>query len=471
MPLSAERLMSLLDDPGIDFDLTVPVVVIGGGACGLVAALSAHDQNAEVVVLERDPTPRGSTALSSGMITACGTELQKAAGITDDTPELFARDIQAKADGKADPDLLAAICAGSGLTIDWLVSAHDLDLVLVDGAPYPGHSRQRTHAPPTNSGSDLMAGLLRAVDKAGIDVITNATVDNLIVEGEHVRGVQIIRPDDSTERLGCGALILASSGFGGNPGMVADYLPDMAGSFYFGHVGNKGDAVRWGQALGAACKNMGSFQGHGSVATPHASTVSWALLNGGGILVNGMGKRFCDESLGASELAATVCQQGKNVWSIIDRRLHDGALRFPDFAALKQLGAIKSGATATDLAHACSLPVEAFEKTLADLQKSPALAAPYYAIRVTGALLQTQGGLAIDKKARTLRPDGVALPNLFAGGGAAQGISGTDGTGYLSCNGLLSAVTLGRIAGFEAAKQASGLPTPASATCNRTYRT
>ncbi len=341
MPLSAERFMSLVDGPDIDFDVTFPVVVIGGGACGLVAALSARDQGAEVIVLERDPLPRGSTALSSGMITACGTNLQTAAGITDDTPELFAQDIQAKAGGKVNSDLLAAICSGSGPTIDWLVSAHNLNLVLVDGAPYPGHSRQRTHAPPTNSGSDLMADLLRAVDEANIDVITNATVNKLVVDGERVRGVQIKRPDDSTERLGCGTLVLATSGFGGNSDMVANYLPDMAGSIYFGHEGNKGDAVQWGQAMGAACEDMGSFQGHGSVATPHAITVSWAMLNGGGILVNGMGDRFCDESLGASELAATVCQQGEDVWSVIDGRLHDGALRFPDFEALKQLGAIK----------------------------------------------------------------------------------------------------------------------------------
>ncbi|MBT3789139.1 MAG: FAD-dependent oxidoreductase [Alphaproteobacteria bacterium] len=450
--------MSVIDDPGSAFDLTVPVVVIGGGACGLVAALSAHDNGAEVIVLERDPVPKGSTALSSGMITACGTALQKAADIDDDTAELFARDIQSKAGGKADPHLLAAICAGSGPAIDWLIECHNMDLVLVDGPPYPGHSRQRTHAPPTNSGADLMADLLRAVDAAHIDVICNATVKELIVDGDKVSGVVITRPDGSSERLGCQTLVLASSGFGGNADMVKSWLPDMAGSIYFGHEGNQGEAVLWGQALGAACEDMGAFQGHGSVATPHAITVSWALLNNGGILVNQNGIRFCDESLGASELAATVCQQDGNVWSVIDQSLYDGALRFADFKNLQNLGAIKSGMTAAELAQACRLPAPALEQTLATLKKSPALTAPYHAIKVTGALLQTQGGLAIDSDARVKRPDGSTLPNLFAGGGAARGISGTDGSGYLSCNGLLSAVTLGRIAGREAAIQATALP-------------
>jgi fumarate reductase flavoprotein subunit len=447
--------MSLLDGDGITLDLTVPVVIVGGGACGLVAALSARDAGARVVVLERDRLPQGSTALSSGMITACGTALQRAVGILDDTADLFAADIQAKTNGRAPAELLQTVCETSGQVIDWLVAAHAMDLVLVEGAPYPGHSRQRTHAPPRNSGVDLMADLLRAAEAAGVEVMTNATVSDLIVTDDRITGVQVRRPDNSLQQIGCQALVLASSGFGGNPHLIRQHLPQMAGAIYFGHEGNKGDAVLWGQALGANCHDMGSFQGHGSVATPHVITVSWALLNQGGILINRDGKRFADESAGASELATTVCgQPGGSVWAVVDQRLHDGALRFPDYRTLHDLGAIRSGGTAADLARACDLPVDAVLETLAAVTDKPVLQAPYYAIQVTGALLQTQGGLAVNNKAGVIRPDGSALPGLFAGGGAAQGLSGPDGTGYLSCNGLLSAVTLGYIAGREAAAHA-----------------
>jgi fumarate reductase flavoprotein subunit len=79
------------------------------------------------------------------------------------------------------------------------------------------------------------------------------------------------------------------------------------------------------------------------------------------------------------------------------------------------------------------------------------LAPPFRAVRVTGALFHTQGGLVIDTAARVLRPDGRPLPNLFAGGGAARGLSGPSRWGYLSGNGLLSATVLGRIAGQSAA--------------------
>ena len=77
-------------------------------------------------------------------------------------------------------------------------------------------------------------------------------------------------------------------------------------------------------------------------------------------------------------------------------------------------------------------------------------------VKVTGALFHTQGGLAIDTAARVLRADGTALPNLFAGGGAAVGVSGTGVEGYLSGNGLLTAFTLGRIAGQSAAELVKG---------------
>jgi fumarate reductase flavoprotein subunit len=70
---------------------------------------------------------------------------------------------------------------------------------------------------------------------------------------------------------------------------------------------------------------------------------------------------------------------------------------------------------------------------------------------VTGALFHTQGGPMIDETARVVDREGRAFPNLFAGGGAACGVSGPDVAGYLSGNGLLTAIAFGFVAGHEAA--------------------
>ena len=82
-------------------------------------------------------------------------------------------------------------------------------------------------------------------------------------------------------------------------------------------------------------------------------------------------------------------------------------------------------------------------------------APPFHAVKVTGALFHTQGGLAIDASARVKRQDGTTFPNLFAAGGAAAGVSGDTAAGYLSGNGLLTATVLGRLAGRAAAIQLS----------------
>lgn len=71
-------------------------------------------------------------------------------------------------------------------------------------------------------------------------------------------------------------------------------------------------------------------------------------------------------------------------------------------------------------------------------------------MKVTGALFHTQGGLVIDDAACVLSAEGTPFPNLFAGGGAACGVSGPDVSGYLSGNGLLTAIAFGFLAGRTA---------------------
>ena len=256
---------------------------------------------------------------------------------------------------------------------------------------------------------------------------------------------------------------------GGNPDLVAQHIPAMSDAIYFGHKGNQGDAVLWGEALGAATRHMTGYQGHGSVAHPHGILISWALMMEGGFQVNSDAKRFSNEHLGYSEQAVNVLRQPDlAAWNIFDERLEAVIAEFDDYIRAADAGAILTADTIEALAKLTGLPPPALRRTAGDVEAyvagaavcpfgrnfsdKPGLAAPYKAVRVTGALFHTQGGLAIDTNARVVRNDGTALPNLFAGGGAACGISGPEPWGYLSGNGLLTATTLGRIAGLSAAK-------------------
>jgi len=454
--------------PAGGFAAIAPVVVVGAGAAGFCAALAAQEAGAEVVVLERDSVPRGSTALSAGLIPAAGTRFQNAFGI-EDGPDLFAADIQRKAHGEADVTVVDVVTREAGATVEWLADRYGFPFSLVHDFNYPGHSVRRMHGLSSRSGAELIDRLRHAAEEAATSLVVDAAVTALFADRSRiVGGVEITRPDGSRDGIGCRALVLACNGYGGAPDLVARYIPEMHGAYYFGHPGNRGDAVWWGEDLGAKLLHMSGYQGHGSVAHPHGILISWAVIMEGGFQVNSEGERFSDESQGYSEQAAIVLGQPHGIaFDIFDERIAAIARQFADFQQAEACGAVIEAATIVQLAERLNLPAAALAQSFAEVETakhgsssdrfgrpfagtSP-LVPPFKAVKVTGALFHTQGGLAVDREARVIAAGGGRLPNLFAAGGAAAGVSGSRASGYLSGNGLLTATVLGRIAGRSAA--------------------
>ena len=448
--------------PPVPFPVAVETLIVGAGAAGLTAALAAAEAGQAVLVLERDPVPAGSTALSAGLIPAAGTRWQAAAGIDDD-PALFVADIQKKASGENDPALVALMTGAAAPALEWLSDRHGLPFSLVTDFDYPGHSRRRMHGLPSRSGADLIDALRAAAERAGIDILTEARVTTLHADGTGIAGVTLTRPDGTSESIGCNRLILACNGFGANRALVARHMPAIAGALYFGHPGNEGEAMLWGAALGAAIRHPGAYQGHGNVAHPHGILITWAVIMEGGCQINRDGLRFWNEAQGYSEAArAVLSQPGGEAVAVFDTRIAAIARQFADFRAAEAQGAVRRFDSVAALASGMGLPPDETAATLAAFEAAKAgapdafgrpltgaapLTAPYCAVRVTGALFHTQGGLAVDDTARVRQAAGGPFPNLFAAGGAACGVSGAGDAGYLSGNGLLAAVTLGRIAG------------------------
>jgi fumarate reductase flavoprotein subunit len=449
-------------------DTHVSVVVVGGGACGLTAALMLHDAGVNSAVLERDATPTGSTALSSGFIPAPGTQVQRAAGI-EDSPVRFAADITAKAKGRAAPHLVDAYAKAIGPSLDALQERHGLQWQVLDGFVYPGHSVLRMHATPEKTGAGLMGRLANALAAADVPLVTNATVRELWVNAQQrVIGVGYEQPGGAMEYLSCDAVILACNGFGGNAAMVQELLPEMRDALFAGHTGNDGSAIAWGKALGARLADMGGYQGHGSWAIPQGALISWALIMEGGIQLNVLGERFHDETQGYSEASVHVlAQPGGVAWNVFDEPILALARSFPDFVGAEAAGALKRCDSVQALAAAIGCDESKLIATLAGMTSASSqkdaikrtfnrpLQAPFYAVKVTGALFHTQGGLDIDDQCRVLDAKGQPFPNLLAAGGAARGVSGDAVWGYLSGNGLLSAVAGGYIAAHTAVQLAA----------------
>lgn len=454
----------------MEFEFTVPVLVTGGGACGCIAALAAHHAGAQVLLVEQDERPMGSTGMSQGLICAAGTRSQAANGIADDAERYFA-DIMAKTQGQADPVLARAIADHAGPTVDWMIDVLAMPWELDTGfRPAYGNSTYRVHGWRGHTGQDMVDLLHRRLDDAGIDVILGARVVEVHADASgRVLGVSLERPVGSIEQVGCGALVLACGGFAANHAMVARHIPDMAVARNNGHEGSRGTAVRIAEQLGGALGDMGAYQGYAMLTEPQGIPVPPGVPIEGGVLVNLAGERFTDETADIAGMVRPVlAQAGEHVWVVYDARIEELVAYIPEIQQLRALNAPRRAGSVVELAQAMGVPAATLAATLEEARAAQAEgrrdaqgrvwgddlppAGDLCALKVVGAIFHTQGGPQIDGQARVLRGDGTPLPNLFAGGGAARSVSGPAHWGYLPAMGLATAITFGRLAGEGAAR-------------------
>jgi fumarate reductase flavoprotein subunit len=408
--------------------MSVDLLVVGAGACGLAAAIAAHDQGAEVAILEKRERPGGNSSLSTGSVPGAGSRFQREAGISD-SPEVMVADLLRLSGEGELPELTRRMAEISAELCEWLVDRVQARMTLITDYCHVGHTIPRLHAPASRRGQDLVDDLLAAVARRDIPLAVNNPVQTLYVDADgRVVGVAVGGPGVESSHIRAQAVLLASNGFAANRGLVAEHCAEIAGAEYFGALGSEGEAVLWGRQLGARLANMQAYQGYAAVAYPHGSLLSWTTLEKGGILVNEQGQRFGNEDLGYSAYARHVLAQPGQVFAIFDERIKALAAKEDEFRELIDYGGIKPADSAAALAGHFKLPAQALEKTLIDYNAAAAAGADplfgrarfgmaplqgrLWICRVTPGLFHTQGGLAVDMDARVLRADGSAIPGL-----------------------------------------------------------
>jgi fumarate reductase flavoprotein subunit len=423
------------------------LAIVGAGGCGLMAAFTAARRGVEVILLEKDSKLGCNTELASGSIPAAGTRFQRQAGI-DGTPEQMAADVMRKNHGQADAQIVLELCRRSREIVDLIVDEVGLPLTLNTDAGRAGFSFLRLHNPPGRSGAPLVRALHEALARFPNATFADETPGAGLICDERGAVVGVRAGPAGEERILARKVILACDGFGASKEMLARYIPEMAGVEYIGVQGNTGEGIRWGLERGAATAHMTGYQGHGLVCAGHGTRLSPEIPQLGAVIVNLEGERFAREDQGYSEFARVVLAQPRGVAvAIFDQRIYDVVAPNDHFRDTIASGALRSSETVEGLASLFRLPSKELGNSLLKSKLKP----PYYGATITGALAHTQGGLVVDRHARVLRPDGSAIANLYAGGGTAAGISGDGPDGYLSGNGLLSALGLGLIAGEHAA--------------------
>jgi len=442
---------------------SIDVLVAGAGAAGLAAAIAASERGLDVVIVEANPSFRTSsnTAMSTSMVPAGGSRWQHQAGI-EDSPERFYDDIMAKTRQQADPVVARALTCVAPELVAWMADALGVPLELVTDFRYPGHSTDRCLAVPDRAGTTLHRHLLASAgDIEAITLMNPMRLTSMDVHDEESIHC-VVQGADRAEEVTARSIVIATNGFAARSDIVSRHIPEIGSALYHGGSGSTGDALVFGERIRADTAFMDSYQGHGSVAVPHGVIMTWAAVMQGAILVNTDGERFGDETTGYSEYALPVLQQpGATAWVVLDRRIDAACGAFKDYQDLVDAGGVRWSDDVEGLASVIGAPADVLANTLGIVEAvahdgrldafgrsfpNITLTRPYGAVKVTGALFHTQGGLVVDGHARVLS-QGMPIPGVYAAGGAAAGISGHGASGYLAGNGLLAALGLGYLAG------------------------
>ena len=468
----------------------VDVVIVGAGASGLAAAIEAARVGAQVLVLEKNAEPGGSSRLSVGSINAAGSSLQRRAGLADTPDEHFA-DMDHFTGAFAAQENLALrriLVDNAAATLEWLMS---LGLHFYGPTADPPHRHPRMHNVLPNSRA-YPFHMARAALRAGAQLQMNAPVRELLRAPDGgVRGVRATIDGRDVEIEARRGVILAAGDYSNGSDLKGQYRPELAAIPAINPTAT-GDGHRMGEAFGARIVNGDVIYGPGLrfCAAPRPSLVSRlppsralgtlmalalrvlparafrpfimsfmtaslgpeaSLLRAGAVLVNRHGARFTDEQQAAG--LAIAQQPGGRAWLVFDERVarqFSGPPHYvstapgvafaylPDYKRHRK-DLYHCEATAEALARSMGLPPAALRESVgAQLQ------GPFYALGpLESRIVITDGGLAVNESHQALRADGSVIPRLYAVGAVGQGGALLAGNGHHIC----WAVTSGRRAG------------------------
>lgn len=458
------------------------LVVIGGGAAGMPAALEAIEQGVNsVVLLDKRPFPGGNARMAGGYLFAADAYTQKEAGVEVHGEDVYRSQLTFHHSDGINPRQLKAYIDRTADNLEWLRSKG----ILYEYNPMMGNSIVGAGAPGSYA---RVLDLLRKefVEQGGI-VLTNTPAREILLdETGAVCGVLAANADGTEFTIETKNVFLATGGFMGNRELMYKYFSDQYDERVYVTDALKfsGDGVGMAEKAGAMlapratlCKESGFSFAHQNA--PHRISMYHCAL-----WVNRDGVRFCDESTAAEHTNANllVMQPGMCGYSIMDADMMQDLIMHPtpqvnneflqpgDPKVREQLEALAKqcpdqclvadsieeiaqwlGVDPAVLRHTidtynlfCADGLdEAFLKPAASMK--PVAKAPYYVCKFVPLMVETIGPVMVNHHFQVLRKDDrQPIPGFYAGGAVTSGWTGRD---YELWGGNLSyGMSSGRIA-------------------------
>lgn len=457
-----------------DQEFDTEVAIIGGGGAGLAAAVSAHQNGAKVLLVEKMPNVGGNTIISGSAFNAVDPKRQSAQGIEDSVEKHFQQTYEG-GDKQGDVELIRVLVENAYPTIEWLES---LGMKFTDkvftvlGALWP-----RSHKPVEPLGTGYINTFMNYVNehKEDITILTEVEAKELLVNAEGtVTGFLAEGKNGKVTVNAKNGVIIATGGFGANVEMRDQYntlWPKLTNIKTTNHRGATGDGILMAEKVNASIVQMENIQLL-PMGDPVTGSLSGNIEQGveNRIFVNAEGNRFVDEGARRDVMTkALMSQKDSMMWVIVDKHSYPTGDTVNNFNetidSLVKEGRAYKADTLEDLAKQIGVDPENLVKSVEAFNASVEGAtdefgrtlfmdkldsAPYYAGKRVPTVHHTMGGIKITPETRVVDQNGEIIKGLFAAGEVTGGIHGSN---RLGGNALADVHTFGRIAGATAAKE------------------
>lgn len=433
---------AIVAEGGDPNDKAYDIVVVGSGGAGLAAAIRAHDLGANVVIVEKMSVIGGNTNKASAGMNAAETKFQKLKGIVD-SKELFYKETMIGGKNKNNPELLHYFVENAPEAIDWLDNnGIELSGITTTG----GMSVDRTHRPESGAavGGFLISGLVKNINKRGIEVLLDTNVTEIITENNKVKGIKAVDDDGTIQTIKAKAVIIATGGFSANREMVEKYRPDLKGFVTTNHKGATGSGIMILEKLGAGTVDMKEIQIHPTVEQTTSYLISESIRGGGAILVSQNGERFVNELDTRDKVSAEIINLPQHyAYILFDQKVRDENKSVEEYVSHDL---VIQASTINELAQKLSINVDSLTKTIERYNqfvsnqhdedfgrttgmRHPINTAPFYAIKIAPGVHHTMGGVTINTQTQVLDVEHHVIDGVFAAGEVVGGVHGANRIG------------------------------------------